>query len=303
MELPPPAGPRVFGAFMAGVALLAAAAASLEAPRSGVALWLTAIPCFGLGLAVVLVRERGQAGPLGIVALGSALGGLFAGATLAALTAARGWPNGAGIALGLLFGLPIACAVFAPLCTLPFAPLLVAATRAMRAPSHDGPAVVLTVAGAWAAVVSLALAVFGGYGYAYVPAFLGLTLVVAGEHARDRLVEELAAIRSGARRGLSLVGGAEAEALADASLALPLLRGADVDAQAWVVRSEPTREYRDAPARVTLARVQADARSKPNVVRAAFAGARPMAGAAIVLALWGAALVLIAEFALFRAHR
>ena len=114
---------------------------------------------------------------------------------------------------------------------------------------------------------------------------------------------ELARLRAGAIAGLALSSRDEAAGLEGAERALPLLRGGASAPSAWIVSDVTGDGYREAPARVVLARVPAGDAEAPGLLRAAFAGAKPERWETIVLALWTAGLAGVLEWGLMRAHR
>jgi hypothetical protein len=287
-----------------GATLLAASAALAERQMRQAA-WAVAgmLVAFGLGFAYAIVRTRRGRGPLAVMMVGSALGGLFFGLGVGALTFVYGSSQRGALTFLFLVAPAIAATILAPLCALGFAPILVVATRVVRAPSHDGPSVLLAITGAWGALVAGAVAVLGGNPLAWIVALAGLAIAGSGVTLRTRMADEVTRVRKGGIAGLALVSRAEATGLEGAERALPLLRGTGSGEAAWIASDAPGNDYREAPARMVLARVEAIDGPAPGLLRAAFAGARPAGWELAVLVTWSAAILAIFEFGLMRAHR
>lgn len=294
----------MFAAVVAADGLVAAAAALMDRTSYESIGWAFLLFAIGVGFALVVVRAPRARGPISVVALGSAIGGALAGAVLALLVLASHARAASAAHVGWAFALALAALCFAPVCALPLAPVLVVAARAIRAPSHDGPSVVLTVAGAWSAFVAVAAGLHGRNALALPIALAGAALALAGLRGRARLATRLARIRAGEAPGLAIVPDAEGAALDGIDRVLPLLRGGDgADAPAWIVRADASTDYRAAPARTALARVSAVASPPPSLLRAAFAGARPTGGELAGLLAWGVGVVALAWLAVMASLR
>jgi hypothetical protein len=286
----------VLGALLVGGGLIATAAALLDRPSTEAFGWAAMLFAIGLGFAIAAVRTPRSKGPVVVVALGGLVGGAIAGCVAAVMVYATSPARSGFGVLSYPVTMSLAALLCAPLLALPFAPVLVAATRAIRAPSHDGPSLVLIVAGAWGAIVGVAASAYGGRLPALGVTLAGALVCVAGTLARARIARSLASIRAGEAPGLAIVRGEEAGSLDGLDRVLPLFRGeARAGAPAWIVRAAASADYRASPSRVPLARIDADAPDPPSLLLAAFAGATA-GGQVIGLILWGGGVLAIGYF-------
>lgn len=286
-----PSGPvRARGQVVLAVlanALLVGAATVLAAPRGHDALGpLLAVLGLGAGFGYALLRRGAAPSPLSVVARGGLASGLALGALLVAAEAWGGRLGFGSLLLPLLLGLVLA--VLSPILALPFAPVIFAACRALRAPSHDGGPVLLAIAGLWGALAGLVAALVGGGSGVWLVVAAGLGLAGVGLRARGRLIEALRAARAGEDPELGVLDEAEAASLDDRAGALPLLRGSAPRSPAWLVRRRGGASYRAREARASIARVDASSAEAAGVLRAAFAGTWEDAPELAVLATWTA---------------